>query len=271
MFELTPRANARVMRLKHLCEEANILAASTANRIGALSRLLVNNPADAASIKFEISQLQGTLSDHQMHAASSTQLLSQVQMFIQTLKHTVVDAPRTKVRLKNGESVLSALAEVRAEVAGLDAELRATQKAAPTIEEQKAACDRWLENLPAHSRPRIKAKQHGAFAVEFNDPTSATVRLPIASVLNWLFPDELRARLHEEIESLPSPDLVLSAEKKGARLAEVRGLMLQAERQEAALIEYGEQEGQRLVIRPFMSPLALLGLTLKQEAQRAAA
>lgn len=269
MFELTPRADARIMRLKHLCEEANILASSTANRIGALSRLLLNDPPDAASIKFEISQLQGTLSDHQMHANSLTQLLAQVQMFVQTFKQPVVDAPSFKVRLKNGDSILSALAGVRQHVAALDAELRTVQRASPTNEEQKAACDRWLETLPALSRPRIKAHKHDYFSAEFNDPASHTQRSPMASILYWMDPEGFRARLHADIDALPIPPLVLSAEKKAERIAEVRGLMLRAEREEASLIELGEREGQRVVIRPFMAPLALLGLAIKEkEPQR---
>jgi len=272
MIELTERANSRLLRLKHLCEEANVLASSTANRIGALNRLLVNNPADAQSLKLEITQLQGTLSDHQLHSNSLTQLLTQVQMWIQTLKHPVVDAPRVKVKLKPGESVLSALNQVRQEVAGLSVELRSVQKASPERDEQKAAADRWLENLPAHSCPRIKAHKHDFFSMEFSDPTSHTVRSPIASILYWLDPEAFRARLHAEIDAMPTPQgLVLSAEKKAAQINELRNLLLQAERQEAALVEYGELEGQRLVNRPFISILALLGLAIKEKESAARA
>lgn len=201
MIQLTERADARLLRLRHLCDDAVALANSTVGRIAALRRTLNNDPPNASSIESELIRLHSS----------------------------------------------------------------------PTPGEQKAAADLWLQNLPAHSRPRIKANKHEQFAVEFSDPTSHTVRLPIASILYWLFPDELRARLHAEVDSLPTPALVLSAEKKAERVAEVRGLMLEAERQEAALIEFGEQEGQRLVFRPFISPLALLSLALRdKESQRAA-
>lgn len=272
MIELTERANARLLQLKFLRDDAVALADSTVNRMGQLRRALVNAPPDASSLEFEISRLGGNLSDHKMHADNLTQLLAQVGLWHQTLKNPVVDAKPVKVKLRDGETVSSAILDVRRHIAELDTELRTVQHSSPTPGEQKAAADLWLQNLPAHSRPRIKANKHDQFAVEFGDPTSHTVRLPIASILYWLFPEELRARLHAEVDSLPTPALVLSAEKKAERVAEVRGLMLEAERQEAALIEFGEQEGQRLVFRPFISPLALLGLAFKnKESQRAAA
>jgi hypothetical protein len=271
MFELTKRANARLLRINHLCGEAVALADATVGRISALRRLLNNSPPDASSIEFEISRLQGSLSDHKMHSDSLQQLIAQLNAWQQTLKFPVIDAAPVKVRLGTGESVLSKLSDIRRHIAELAFELKTAQRAAPTVEEQKAAADAWLANLPTHSRPRIKAHKHDFFSMEFSDPTSHTVRLPIASVLYWMDPEAFRARIHTEIEALPKPALVLSAEKQAERIAELRALLLHAEREEAALIEYAESEGQRIVFRPFISALALLGLAIKQNGQRAAA
>lgn len=265
MAELTQRALGRILQLKHQRDDAVALVDSTVNRMSQLRRALPHNPPDAASIEFEISRLQGNLADHRLHADALLQLLAQVGSFQQTLKHEVVDVKPVKVQVPNGKTILSAIADTRARVAEIDAELRKTRHASPTREEQKAACDEWLENLPAQSRPRIKAHTHGKFNVEFSDPASYTVKLPIAAILNFAIPDLFRESLHAAIDRLPEPPLVLSAEKKAARIAELRKELLAEERREIAFQEMAERDGQRTVYRPFISTLALLHLAIKDK------
>lgn len=269
MAGLTQKALGRILQLKHQRDDAVALVDSTVNRMSQLRRALPHNPPDAASIEFEISRLQGNLADHRLHADALLQLLAQVGSFQQTLKHEVVDVKPMKVQVPNGKTILSAIADTRARIAEISAELRKTRHASPTREEQKAACDGWLKNLSA--RPRVSAHKHGSFSVDFSDPASYTVKLPIAAILNFAIPDLFRESLHAEIDRLPEPPLVLSAEKKAARIAELRKELLAEERREIAFHEMAERDGQRVVYRPFVSALALLHLALKdKDAARAA-
>ena len=265
MVGLTQKALGRVLQLKHQRDDAVALVASTANRISQLSRALPHNPPDATSIEFEIARLQENLTSHRLHADALVQLLAQVGSFQQTLKHEVVDVKPMKVQVPSGKTILSAIADTRTRIAEIDAELRKTRHASPTREEQKAACDEWLQNLPAQTRPRIKAHTHGKFNVEFSDPASHTVKLPIAAILNFAIPDLFRESLHAEIDRLPEPPLVLSAEKKAARISELRKELLLEERREIAFQEMAMRDGQRTIFRPFVSAFALLGLELKNK------
>ncbi|WP_245259202.1 hypothetical protein [Afipia clevelandensis] len=254
-----------MLELKHARDDAVVLVDSTVARISELRRLLPHNRPDAASIEFEISRLQGHLMDHKQHADALVQLLAQVGAFQETLKHDVVDAKHVRVRLDRGETILSAIADARKRIADIDAELRKVRHASPTREEQKAACDAWLDNLPRDARPRINASNHGKFSVAFSDPASYTTKLPIAAILNFVIPDQFRESLHAEIDRQPEPALVMSAEDKAKAIAELRAELLAQERREVELQRMAEREGQRIVYRPFVSAFALLGLELKDK------
>ncbi|EKS40407.1 hypothetical protein [Afipia clevelandensis] len=271
MAGLTQKALARVLELRLRRDDAAVLVDSTVARISQLRRLLPHNPPDAASIEFEISRLQGSLADHKQHADALAQLLAQVGAFQETLKHDVVDAKHVRVRLDRGETILSAIADARQRIADIDAELRRVRHASPTRAEQKAACDAWLDNLPGDARPRINASRHGKFGIEFSDPASYTTKLPIASILNFVIPDLFRESLHAEIDRLPEPSLAMSAEDKAKAMAELRAELLAQERREVELIRMAENEGQRIVYRPFISAFALLGLELKDKGAAKAA
>lgn len=271
MAGLTQKALARVLELRMRRDDAVALADSTVARISQLRRLLPNNPPDAASIEFEISRLQGNLADHKQHADALVQLLAQIGAFQETLKHDVVDAKPVRVRLEKGETILSAIADTRERIANIDAEARKVRHASPLPQEQKAACDEWLKNLPRDARPRIDASKHGKFSVNFSDPGSYTTKLPIAAILNFAIPDLFRESLHAEIDRLPEPALAMSAENKAKAIAELRAALLAQERREVELIRMAENEGQRIVYRPFISAFALLGLELKNgDAAKAA-
>lgn len=274
MTALTDAAITRLMHLKHLRDDAAALTDSTGSRVSQLRRALMNSPPDAASLEFELSRLQGNLSDHKLHLDSLSQLLAQVSGWQQTLKPDVVlvDAKRVRIELSDGETVVAALVSKRQHIEELDAELKRVQHSAPTVIEQKAAVASFISDLVKKSRPRIKANRHGHFSFDLSDPSSQTPRVDVMAYLAWLDPDALTARLCGEIDDLPPADLVLSAEQKDAVIRKLREDKLTLEREEAALLEMGELEGQqRLLFRPWISPLALLNLTTVTKASSAVA
>lgn len=273
MTALTKAALDRVLQLKHLRDDAGALAESTQNRMSQLRRALMNSPPGAASIEFELSRLQGSFSDHRMHLDNLTQLLAQIASWQETLKSDVVlvDAKRIRVELRDGETVVAALVSTRQRVAELDAEMKKVRNSSPTVDEQKAAVVSFISDLVKKSRPKIKASRHGQFSVDFSDPSSQTPRVDVMAYLAWLDRDALTNRLCSEIDELPPADLVLSAEQKDAVIRKLREDKLTLEREEAALLEKGEMEGQRLLFRPFISPLALLNLAMTTKESSAVA
>jgi hypothetical protein len=88
-------------------------------------------------------------------------------------------------------------------------------------------------------------------------------------VLWWRYPEQRDQLLDRMVPQLPG---AMPAAAKAEALERLRARLLTAERAEEALIEVGEAGGQFIERRAYVSPLALLGLSVvKTEAEAAAA
>jgi hypothetical protein len=182
-----------------------------------------------------------------------------------------VAAPTPLVKLTKGESFSDTLKATRDGQAALRDEIATTQNAPLTIAAAKLLAREQVALLADRGRPDITnlfsssgqiewpqeqftAGGHGAH--QFTVVT--TVKDAFAFTV-WAHRDAIISQLDAEIERAGDDPHALSADAQATRLAELRASLLQAARNEEAIIERLEAEGVQ-VRRTCNDPLVLLGL-----------
>lgn len=173
-------------------------------------------------------------------------------------------------KLLKNESLNDALARIRADQASVADEIATVQNAPRTIAEAKAAMREELARLAEKGRPEVGNLFHGgalgwpeaqflAGGYGIHEHTVAATVTDNLALTVWMHRDLLVQKLDEEIERQGDDTTALSREAQAARVKELEAQLLHLYRQEEAVIEQIEAQGQH-IIRTCRNPEVLLGI-----------
>jgi hypothetical protein len=176
---------------------------------------------------------------------------------------------------REGESLGDAIRRVRSEIARIQAAIAHTKQAPPAPAEVKSFLAGEVDRLAREGRPTVsfdagKVKLHWTDVQEFAVPGSA-LAAPSGSASKmfcWLFHDQILQALTAGADAIEGG---LTATERAARLAELQGDLLLAERAEEQLIEMALAAEIDVHRRRDASAYALLGIELITEAEAIAA
>ena len=187
----------------------------------------------------------------------------------------VEHAGRVDLPLKTGGDVSAALQVVRQRIGQLKAEFKKIDNAPYPAAQAKVAARAHIEALAERGRPAIDhLVADGEGEIKFptattralylgpTNPEQLTLESPDAlAVLAWVHKDALIAAVDKEIAEVADDAQALDGQARAKRIAAASADLLEAERQEAGLIEYASAErGIELAHRADIDPRAALGL-----------
>lgn len=188
------------------------------------------------------------------------------------VKFVAAPAPFTKPA--KSENLIDALGKTREAAAACRDELLAAQNARRTVAEVKKALRAEVAGVAERGRPDVSNLFLGSeitwpseqlFArVEGTNPAVASATIKDAlSLAVWANAPAIIARLDEEIERCGDDKSALTREAQAERVAERERALVDLRRQEEAIIERLEAQGQR-VVRLSTDPLILLGIDISR-------
>ena len=286
---LTPRATAKMNLLKTHCDDLQATANAAVKRTGEIRhatafktpaaspypdlRQPASRPsAEASALIAELEREQAHAQVQQAKAANARQLISQIEFWQTSLPNgaTLADAKLPVFDAKMYSSVHDELAAIREKIGKLAVELKRTNQSVPTRAEREAAAKRWVTALVAKGEPTIHAT-HAKFDVKFTqvDGTMMSKTDTALAIAAWAVgPEAFLKRILQSIKDQPDDKLALTAEGKVRQVKAIRDDLLQAEREEEAIIEYASTLDMFIARRPLASPLAVLGLELVTAAPK---
>lgn len=271
-IELPPRAQRKLDDIQDAAEEALTLASNTTRRISELENALGLNPEgdNAANYEHEVSRLRSKLGQYQLRHSEHSQLVTQLQTWLQSLqpKTVVKSAPARKVKPAKGESLPSAIHRIRIEIGTVRSDIQTVHRAMPRLQDIKANIRKRVEALAKENKPTMSIT-HDGFDFRF-ERGSFTLKPNITGILAWLDPEPLIRRLEQDVEAMPTPALALSQVQKAKRLTELSEQLDELERDEEALVEATLDQDQPATRRPDASPAAILGVVVGKSAAVAA-
>ena len=205
-------------------------------------------------------------------------LVNKIRAWLRELPPGTILEPALPSRSKPNkeETIGQAIVRIRGDILKTKQNLIATRDAPmPTVEVKRLIANRvqkmaWPPNLDVTA---------GKLTLWFTNPQAADSRCElneVAALLAWLFPEELTARLHEEVDNLDEPENPLTRAEKEKRMDELRGRLNELECAEESLVdEAGREQNLEIARRADASPACVLGVVIKTaaaaQAQAAAA
>jgi len=259
LSKLTEQAAERFAAMRDKVEDTQRQMLGVQRRIGDVEQQLRNTNPDTqveefAALQRELDRQRGRLREAQHSFLELSRLHTAIRTWIAQLAPAIQleDVEIGLADLANGELPNDAVVRVRCEIKDLANERSAIRSALPPVEEVCAEADAQIDALAARGRPSVPhdGKTGGDQA---------------ATLLVWLFSDQIKERLRKELKAQRTKDagmLVLSAAEREHRLASAGKLILDKEREEEWLIRRAEQQGTTIPRRDKASPLAILGLCI---------
>jgi hypothetical protein len=143
----------------------------------------------------------------------------------------------------------------------------------PPIADLRAEVDRHVDALAARGRPTLTADRE-QLHVRYNVEGYASEAIVF---LAWLFPDQLKAKLYKEIDTLRKEELrlrlpVMPRAERLTKLAELDARILEKEREEEFFIVEAVAGNTVIPRRASANPAAVLGVVVvpRQAAKRVA-
>lgn len=171
--------------------------------------------------------------------------------------------------LRPGESPAAAVERLREQASQLRADIRATRSAPISSAEAKRLAREQVRQLAEKGRPSTlptielgeavrwpTVRIEGEAVKDRSQVWSQTID-PVAT-LAWLFPEEMTAALHRDIDELADDEAALSDQERADRIKALQAKLLETERQEAAAIL---ASGGAATWRRDLDPRAALGLS----------
>jgi hypothetical protein len=230
----------------------------------------------------QLSRIQDRIDARRARADHLAELVANLERWVRSL------TPGTPIRahehpapkLAKGETLPAAVERVRTARARLAADFHATRSAPIPSAAAKAIIRAQVDALAQRGRPDVFPVLEGgqlAWPVaEMNVPTvgaavTAEGRTAVSglalyratdtfAVLAWLHRDRIIAALEAEVDSLANDSAALDDATRAAREAELLARILEAERDEEALIVMGEAQGTEVARRREADPRAVLGV-----------
>jgi hypothetical protein len=225
-------------------------------------------PREAVELR---ERLAGERDKHAAKHRQLSMLVSRCNQFLFELRGNVAleCAPAVEIKLKASETVVTALADVRAQIAGVQRELAAVRSAPMKRQSQEEALRSHLSRLAQAVRPKINFDARGGASVRWIEDM-ATMDGVLGLLCVVLTPEAVLAGLVRDLE--PEAAGALVPLEKERRVSELSVSLLALERTEEALIERAAaSEGIELPRRGDASPVAVLGITITQAKTQASA
>jgi hypothetical protein len=213
--------------------------------------------AEAAAARAELQRLREQQQERAARERLSGNLLGILRGFIGSLPPSTLleTVPKSEPSLRNGETVLGAIARVRGELAAAQCELMQL-RAAPLP----------LDDLKQMAKEAVSKLATPSLQVQGGKLDIAWPKDPVA-FLAWVNAEQVVARLHEQIDRLPAPANALSAAERNRRTAEINARILELEHEEEALVEAALEAGHDGVSRrEVASPAVVLGVSTRARA-----
>jgi hypothetical protein len=287
---LPPPARDKLLVLQRLANDQEVLARSTFADIGRQEEALaaLTNRADAAYeqrsaqtaltvAQKELERLRDEHHDRHDRATATRRLVTQLLDYVEHLP------AGAKIEATMGVEPIvasindypSALATARKRLVELQQQLHATRALSLSRDDLKAKAAQYVQQLADKGRPFITGRTgDSTFSVQFAVHETPNPRLgegyarhkpDAAFLIAWLFPEQLLARLHDEIDRSTATSNALSAAEKAQRIATIQQEILETEQQEEALIEAAAQHGITIARRPMATPAVVLGIRVTRD------
>jgi hypothetical protein len=226
----------------------------------------------------EVAALRASMDKHRERHANATQLEANCRAFIKKAHQegrTLEPYVRTgRVRLlPEGRSAQQMVAEHRENIEAMKSAIAGVSRMVPSIEDQTEAVEKYVDALLAKGSPLVRFI-NGELRIAFGDTTElASVSnerlLGAAMFLSGADRDTIVHQFVSRIPPLPGVPTI-SADEKKKQLDTLHGRVLQAERDECALIARLNEDGTPFLYRVETNPLALLGLQYARRKEQAA-
>lgn len=272
MQKIPSNAQAKFIRLAEQEQQAQLLASAIVRQIGELDRAIGNLENSASSgdrlqaLRRERAFHQNTLSTHQQRHRELGGLNTNIRNYLERLPPEVdiSESKPVKLKVKDGEDYLEAVARIRADVLGLISERSRIQRADITRDEKKAKLKEWIARQQERAGLFIRW-ENGRPIVKFsaNIEGAHTAVPDVAAMMAWLHPKAMETRLLAMLDASPEPGFTISTEDREQRLKELGRELLILERQEEAIISAAAEKQQTISRRPNADPRAVLGLTIR--------
>jgi hypothetical protein len=268
-------ATRKLRQISIIAEDSRVLMASCKDRLDKIqSHEHQGHKIDAE----EASALRESMDKHRERHANATQLEANCREFIkkaqqngQTLE-PYVRAGRVRL-LPEGRTAPQMVAEHRENIEAMKLAIAGVNRMPPSIEDQTEKLERYVDALLAKGRPLVRFI-NGEPRIIFGDTAELSAisndRLLAAAIfMSGADRDTVVHRLVELIPPLVGVPTISAAEKK-KQLDTLHGRLLQAERDEEALVGRLIEDGTPILRRVDASPLAVLGLQYARRKEQAA-
>ena len=259
----------KVASISTQADEYAVLASRTVQKINDLHKAssVIDDPDEMRQALHEVERLRGVQGDHQRRskelAAVATSLNAWLRGQPANVTLELVAAPA--INLQKNESLQDALDSVRGHVADLGNERAKVKLARPPISALKQKVVAYVQERAQRGKPNISLTN--GLEIDFAAGTFAdgTIRR-VVDVMCWLHPYQMRKRLEVEVEAASGDGgLVLTADERATRLAEIDAEMVKLERVEEAIVMRLQDAGQVVARRASASPQAILGVKVATE------
>jgi hypothetical protein len=278
---LPDMAEAKLRALAQAADEAQALVANCKDRLGKLQADA--NKGHGADAK-EIGELQAAMARHDARYRNNLAVLRTCRDFLGVCERDgvrlepYVRKGGGRVRLRTPDTPPQKMIEqlrltidtLRTTIAGID------RLPAP-FEDQRAVVEKFVDELLQLGRPtlimpngelRLAFPAGAALESNFNGFSNRRL-LALAMFLSGADRDTVVTKLCELLPPTSKVNAMSKAEKE-AKAADLRDQILQAERDECALIGRLAEDGVYVAYRNNTDPLAILGLAVAQRARAAA-
>lgn len=239
--------------------------------------------AKLTKIDAELARLQSQYDARSATWQALAQLVTRVERFILALDGAAITpAPAKAVKRVTGDKLATSIETVRKTVASLKADRRDVMMAPLPSSMAKAAAKAWVEAQAEAARPQTYGLLDGT-PNAINFPRSQRIDADLTVVLDggkgfgvargpvssvdpvglacWLHPEAMIAALERDIDEIASDDRALDPATRGYKDDEISMRILEAEREEEALIEFAIADGMAITRRNDADVRAILGLS----------
>jgi hypothetical protein len=262
-MSLTARATLKLRALKDAEDDIRTLLLGVQRRLSETSQAAGYGSGDTANLEHEVTRLRGRLSELQGKHQHLANLNGQIRHWTTKIgaNRGTEDIQLPKIKLAKGETHADVVNRVRDEIAKTLKERLDVQQAGLPIEEMRAQVRKFVSEQARKGRPRVLAS-HDGFQVQYDDGRGFTPGGDWGAILCWLIEERMTEELDRIIEAMPAPALAVTPSEKAERLSTIKGKLLELERQEEAIIDAAEKDGQDIPRRPNADPAAILGVVI---------
>jgi hypothetical protein len=195
-------------------------------------------------------------------------LVSRINEWTMQLRPGTVleSAPAIAAELKDGETLVEALAGVRSEIATLQQERGRVAAAPLPLEDQVRSAEAFVAKLALPAKPTVAVMRDDQLRVGFRDSVVGGTE-DVLALLCWLAPQLVSDALARELKAAPARIGTMTSGERARREKEISVQLEKLERHEEALIERAASEGIELPRRPdIVNPGVVLGVVIKPKA-----